>query len=256
MAADFEVPRPHVESMFGLGEPEIPAGGPATGSGGWPACGPSRTRVRRSTTRCDGRRPTPRPGTRLNIRFFGGWDYADGLPEQADWVQAAYAAGVPMGGDLPARPGDSGAPRFILQAVKDPDGANLDAGADRQGVAPTTTATGIRYTTSPCRTDAPADPATGAVPAVGNTVELSTATYTNTIGATQLTAVWEDPVFDPAVPAVYYLRVLEIPTPRWSLFVAVKLGRPHPSARRRLSRSAPGRRLSGTCPRVGRGVRA
>ena len=67
------------------------------------------------------------------------------------------------------------------------------------------------------------------MPAVGNTVDLATATYTNTIGATQLAAVWEDPAFDPAVPAVYYLRVLEIPTPRWSLFVAVKLERPHPS---------------------------
>ena len=113
-----------------------------------------------------------------------------------------------------------------MQAVKDPDGANLDRAqivkvwrdGYRDQVFDVALSDG-RAT----------DPATGDVPPVGNKVDLSTATYTNTIGVTQLAAVWEDPAFDPDVPAVYYLRVLEIPTPRWSLFVAVKLGRPHPS---------------------------
>ena len=228
VAADFEAPRPHVESMFGLGEPEIPAGGPATGSGGLAGVwAESNTRgaiydaLRRKETYATS-------GTRLNIRFFGGWDYADGLPDQADWVRSAYAGGVPMGGDLPDRPAVGGAPRFVLRAVKDPDGANLDRA---QIVKVWRDGDGYRdqvYDVALSDARAP-DPATGDVPAVGNTVDLATARYANTIGATQLAAVWEDPAFDPAVPAVYYLRVLEIPTPRWSLFVAVKLERPHPS---------------------------
>ena len=228
VAADFDVPRSHVESMFGPGEPEIPAGGTATGSGGLAGVwAESNTReaiydaLRRKETYATS-------GTRLNIRFFGGWGYAGDLPEQADWVQAAYAGGAPMGGDLPALPREGGAPRFVLRAVKDPDGANLDRA---QIVKVWRDGDGYRdqvfdVALSNGRT---ADPTTGAVPAVGTTVDLSTATYTNSIGATQLAAVWEDPAFDPAIPAVYYLRVLEIPTPRWSLFVAVKLGRPHPT---------------------------
>ena len=126
VAADFEVPRSHVESMFGLGDPEIPAGGMTTGSGGLAGVwAESNTReaiydaLRRKETYATS-------GTRLRIRFFGGWDYANDLPDQADWVQAAYAGGAPMGGDLPARPAGGSAPRFVLRAVKDPDGANLD----------------------------------------------------------------------------------------------------------------------------------
>ena len=228
-AAGVEVSRPHVESMFGLGEPDIPAGGTATGSGGLAGVW-AEANTREAIYDALRRKETyATSGTRLRVRFFGGWAYADDLPEQADWLRAAYAGGAPMGGDLPARPDGAGPPRFVVQAVKDPDGANLDRA---QIVKVWRDDDGYRdqiydVALSDGRT---ADPATGAVPAVGNTVELSTATYTNTIGATQLTAVWEDPVFDPAVPAVYYLRVLEIPTPRWSLFVAVKLGRPHPSA--------------------------
>jgi Protein of unknown function (DUF3604) len=73
-----------------------------------------------------------------------------------------------------------------------------------------------------------ANPRTGKAPAVASTVDLKTATYTNSIGATQLSAVWQDPEFDPRVPAAYYLRVLEIPTPRWSTIVSVKRGEPLP----------------------------
>ena len=228
VAADFEVPRSHVESMFGLGEPEIPAGGMTTGSGGLAGVwAESNTReaiydaLRRKETYATS-------GTRLRIRFFGGWDYAEGLPDQANWVQAAYAGGAPMGADLPARPAGGGAPRFVLRAVKDPDGANLDRA---QIVKVWRDGDGYRDQVFDVALSngRAADPSTGAVPTVGNTVDLANATYTNTIGATQLAAVWEDPAFDPANPAVYYLRVLEIPTPRWSLFVAVKLGRPHPT---------------------------
>ena len=229
-AAGVEVSRPHVESMFGLGEPDIPAGGTATGSGGLAGVW-AEANTREAIYDALRRKETyATSGTRLRVRFFGGWAYADGLPDQADWLRAAYAGGAPMGGDLPARPDGAGAPRFVVQAVKDPDGANLDRaqivkvwrdGDDYRDQVYDVALAGGR---------AP-DPATGAVPAVGNTVDLSNATYTNTIGATQLAAVWEDPDFDPDLPAVYYLRVIEIPTPRWSLFVALKFGWPHPSDR-------------------------
>ena len=227
-AAGVDVPRSHVESMYGMGEPEIPAGGTATGSGGLAGVwAESNTReaiydaLRRKETYATS-------GTRLRIRFFGGWDYADGLPEQSDWVQAAYAGGAPMGGDLPAQPDGAQAPRFVLHAVKDPDGANLDRA---QIVKVWRDGDGYQdQVFDVVLSDGRAvDTATGDAPPVGNTVDLANATYTNTVGATQLAAVWEDPAFDPAVPAVYYLRVIEIPTPRWSLFVALRFGWPHPA---------------------------
>ncbi len=228
VSADFEVPRSHVESMFGLGEPEIPAGGMTTGSGGLAGVW-AEANTREAIYDALRRKETyATSGTRMRIRFFGGWHYPDGLPDQVDWVQAAYAGGAPMGGDLAARPAGGGAPRFVLRAVKDPDGANLDRA---QIVKVWRDGDGYRdqvYDVALSDGRA-ADPTTGDAPAVGNTVDLSSATYTNSIGATQLSAVWDDPAFDPAIPAVYYLRVLEIPTPRWSLFVAVKLGRPHPT---------------------------
>ena len=227
-AAGVEVPEAHVESMFGMGEPDIPAGGTATGSGGLAGVwAESNTReaiydaLRRKETYATS-------GTRLRIRFFGGWEYADDLPDRSDWVQAAYAGGAPMGGDLPDRPAAGGAPRFVLQAVKDPDGANLDRAQivkvwrDGDGYQDQVYDVAL----ADGRT---VDPASGRAPAVGNTVDPSSATYTNSIGATQLAAVWEDPAFDPAIPAVYYLRVIEIPTPRWSLFVSLRFGWPHPA---------------------------
>ena len=227
-AGGVEVPEAHVESMFGMGEPDIPAGGTATGSGGLAGVwAESNTReaiydaLRRKETYATS-------GTRLRIRFFGGWEYADDLPDRSDWVQAAYAGGAPMGGDLPDRPAAGGAPRFVLQAVKDPDGANLDRAQivkvwrDGDGYQDQVYDVAL----ADGRT---VDPASGRAPAVGNTVDPSSATYTNAIGATQLAAVWEDPAFDPAIPAVYYLRVIEIPTPRWSLFVSLRFGWPHPA---------------------------
>ena len=227
-AAGVEVPEAHVESMFGMGEPDIPAGGTATGSGGLAGVwAESNTReaiydaLRRKETYATS-------GTRLRIRFFGGWEYADDLPDRSDWVQTAYAGGAPMGGDLPDRPAAGGAPRFVLQAVKDPDGANLDRAQivkvwrDGDGYQDQVYDVAL----ADGRT---VDPASGRAPAVGNTVDPSSATYTNSIGATQLAAVWEDPAFDPAIPAVYYLRVIEIPTPRWSLFVSLRFGWPHPA---------------------------
>ena len=227
-AAEAAVPRAHVEGMFGLGEPEIPAGGTATGSGGLAAVW-AEANTREALYDALRRKETfATSGTRLTVRFFGGWDYASDLPAQPDWLSAAYAGGVPMGGDLPAQPAGAGAPRFALRAVKDPNGANLDRA---QVVKVWRAGDGYRdQVFDVALSDGRAvDPATGAAPPVGNTVDLATATYTNTVGATQLTTVWEDPAFDPAAAAVYYLRVIEIPTPRWSTFVALKFGWPHPA---------------------------
>jgi len=165
-------------------------------------------------------------GPRLRVRFFGGWDFRPGLLRRKDWVREAYRAGAPMGGDLPAG-GPSGAPSFVLQAIKDPDGANLDriqvvkvwleGGAYKEKIFDVAMSGGRK-----------ADPRTGHAPPVGDTVDLATATYKNTIGASELLTVWRDPEFKAAQPAVYYLRALEIPTPRWSTYLAAKRGQPTP----------------------------
>ena len=159
-------------------------------------------------------------GSRIRVRMFAGWDYDPGMIRTADWVGRAYAGGVPMGGDLPARPAHAGAPRFLLQAMKDPDGANLDriqiikiwldGGAYKEKLFDVALSGGRH-----------AD-AQGRVPLVGNTVDLKTGAVRNTIGAAAFTTAWTDPEFDPARPAVYYARVLEIPTARWSTLLAIK----------------------------------
>jgi hypothetical protein len=162
-------------------------------------------------------------GTRLKPRFFGGWDYRNTNTKDADWVKRAYAKGVPMGGDLPAKPAGAAAPTFIAWGVKDPNGANLD----RLQVVKIWLQDGKhveRIYNLALSGGRKVDPKTGKAPAVGDTVDLKTATYKNTIGATELSAVWRDPEFNPEVPAAYYLRVLEIPTPRWSTIVSVKRG--------------------------------
>jgi len=166
-------------------------------------------------------------GTRLKLRFFGGWDYPDDLLKNRDWVRTAYSGGVPMGGDLPVRSKKAAAPGFVFWALKDPDSANLD----RVQVVKLWLADGKygeRVFDVALSNGRKVDSATGRAPPVGNTVDLHTATYANSIGATELSAVWRDPQFDPKTPAVYYLRVLEIPTPRWSTILAVKRGEPLP----------------------------
>jgi hypothetical protein len=150
----------------------------------------------------------------MTVRFFGGWNFsADAL--KGDWVKAAYAAGVPMGGDLS---GARGAPKFIVSALKDPVGANLDR---VQIVKGWVDAGGQLHEkifnvvwSNPETRKAIGDKLTP----VGDTVDTATASYKNTIGAPQLATVWTDPEFNAAQKAFYYVRVLEIPTPRWVLF--------------------------------------
>jgi hypothetical protein len=169
-------------------------------------------------------------GPRIKVRVFGGWTFGPGLLKRPDWVGIAYSTGVPMGGDLPARPAGARRPSFIIQAVKAPDSGNLDR---VQVVKVWLDGAGYKEKVfdvawSPERK---LDPVTGRLPAVKNTVDLRTATYANTVGATVLSTVWSDPEFEAAKPAVYYVRVLEIPTPRWTTLLAVKRGLPLPSQR-------------------------
>lgn len=161
-------------------------------------------------------------GVRIRPRFFGGWSYPPGLVESEGWVRTAYRQGVPMGGTLPVRTG-GGAPTFAVSALKDPDGANLDRIQIVKGWVKGGQAYDHIYDVA-LSGDRRVDPVTGKAPPVGSTVDLKTATYRNTIGAPELAAVWTDPDFDPTLRAFYYVRVLEIPTPRWSSYDAAKLG--------------------------------
>jgi hypothetical protein len=161
-------------------------------------------------------------GPRMTVRFFGGWSFgADAL--KGDWVKAAYANGVPMGSDLKA--GGTGAPRFIVSALKDPMGANLDrvqivkGWVDASGKLQEKVFDVIW--SSP---DTRKIGANGKLTPVGDTVDVKTASYKNTIGAPELATVWTDPEFKAGQKAFYYVRVLEIPTPRWVLFDALRYG--------------------------------
>jgi hypothetical protein len=157
-------------------------------------------------------------GTRLTVRMFGGWDF---MPRdfRGDWVKAGYARGVPMGGEMKA---GMGTPTFLLSALKDPLGANLDriqvvkGWVDANGVAQE------KVFDATWSSPRQRKLVRGRIPPVGDTVDLATASYRNTIGAAQLHTVWRDPEFRPDQLALYYARVLEIPTPRWTLYDAVR----------------------------------
>lgn len=167
-------------------------------------------------------------GPRIKVRFFGGWDYKSDLLKNASWTKQGYAQGVPMGSDLPAKTASAKAPKFVVWALKDPNGANLD----RAQVVKVWLGKDGKYAEKvfdvALSNGRKVDAQTGKVPAVGNTVDVKTATFTNSIGATELGAVWQDPEFDASTAAVYYLRAIEIPTPRWSTILAVKRGLPLP----------------------------
>ena len=165
-------------------------------------------------------------GVRMKVRFFGGWDFAPDAMNDKEWVKAGYAKGVPMGGDLKPKAGQT--PAFMVWAVKDPDDGNLDRIQIIKGWAKSGQIFEKIYDVAWSGNRTP-DPATGKLPPVGNTVDVKNATYTNSIGAIELKKVWKDPDFDPSLHAFYYARVLQIPTPRWSTYDAKKLGVPPPS---------------------------
>jgi hypothetical protein len=161
-------------------------------------------------------------GPRMLVRFFGGWDFTADDARSRLPANIGYAKGVPMGSDLGVSPG-SRSPTFLVAALKDPLSGNLDriqivkVWVDRRGERGEKVYdvmwSGDR---SPGRD--------GKLPPVGNTVDVANATWTNTIGAPELIAAWTDPDFDPRVPAAYYARVIEIPTPRWTAYDAKHYG--------------------------------
>jgi hypothetical protein len=162
-------------------------------------------------------------GPLIRMRFFGGWGYDPGLVKDKEFVKKAYAGGVPMGGDLPKKPGAAKAPTFAVWALKDPKSGNLDRIQIIKGWSARGYSWEKIYDVAWSDGRKP-DPKTGTLPPVGNTVNVKKASYTNTIGDSQLAAVWTDPDFDPSQHAVYYVRVIEIPTPRWSTYDAKALG--------------------------------
>jgi len=159
---------------------------------------------------------------------IGGWAYDKGSVEGKDWVHRAYAAGVPMGADLRTMPtGQGAAPRFVVWAMKDPTSGSLDRIQIIKGWSKNGQSFEKIYDVA-WSGDRKPDPWTGRVPAVRNTVDFEKASYTNENGASELKAAWTDPDFDASLHAFYYARVLEVPTPRWTLIQSVKAGLPPP----------------------------
>jgi hypothetical protein len=165
-------------------------------------------------------------GTLIRLRFFGGWEYSKNLVNDKKFVEKAYKGGVPMGQDLPKKAGK--APTFAVWAQKDPESGNLDRIQIIKGFINKWGRTDEKIYDVALSDGRKADPKTGKISPVGNTVDVKKATYTNDIGDSQLSAMWTDPDFDPAQKAVYYVRVMEIPTPRWSTFDSVASGLPIP----------------------------
>jgi hypothetical protein len=160
-------------------------------------------------------------GPRMTLRFFGGYGFQEADAKADRIVAAGYAKGVPMGGDLAAaHAGQS--PSFLIAAMKDPIGANLDRIQVIKGWVDSAGKTHEQIYNVAWSDPAKRKLAGGKLTPVGDTVDLSTATYKNTIGATALACRFTDPKFDPKQRAFYYVRVLEIPTPRWTAYDAVK----------------------------------
>jgi len=157
-------------------------------------------------------------GTRLRVRVFGGWDFTPEEVVRPDFARSGYARGVPMGGDLANAP-QGKAPRFMVRALRDPDGANLDRIQMVKGWLDDSGDLHEKVYDVAVSDDRTISNGVASAP-VGNTVDVADASYTNTIGDSLLSAYWQDPDFDPEERAFYYVRVLEIPTPRWTAYDA------------------------------------
>ena len=161
-------------------------------------------------------------GSRMGVRFFGGWEFEEKDAQSRLPARTGYAKGVPMGGDLATAPKDK-SPTFLVAALKDPLGANLDRYQIIKGWLDTKGDTHEKIYDVAWSGDRKLG-TDGKLPSVGNTVDIVNATWTNTIGAPELIAVWKDPDFDPSLRAFYYGRVIEIPTPRWTAYDAKYFG--------------------------------
>jgi len=167
-------------------------------------------------------------GPRMLVRLFGGWDFTDEDINSRQPAFRGYEKGVPMGADLRPRTGDS-VPSFMVYALRDPIGANLDRIQIIKGWLDADGNTHEQVYDVAWSPGRELD-AEGVLPPVGITVDIAAANWTNTIGASELATVWSDPDFDPARPAFYYARVIEIPTPRWVVYDAFRYGIKIPEA--------------------------
>ena len=158
-------------------------------------------------------------GSRMIVRFFGGWEFDSKDANNRLPARAGYAKGVPMGGNLSAAPKGKSAPTFLVAALKDPIGGNLDRIQVIKGWVDAKGNLHEKVYDVVWSGDRKPD-AKGKLPSVGNTVDVANATWSNTIGAPELIAVWKDPDFDAKENAFYYTRVIEIPTPRWTAYDA------------------------------------
>ena len=160
-------------------------------------------------------------GPRMTVRLFGGWDFTPDDATHPDLAALGYARGVPMGGEISAAAGRS--PTFLVAASRDSVGANLDriqmvkVWLDARG-EPRETIYDVAW--SGDRRPG----ADGRLPPVQDTVDRASASWRNSVGEPQLAATWSDPDFDPAIGAVYYARVLQIPTPRWTAYDRLRFG--------------------------------
>lgn len=158
-------------------------------------------------------------GSRITVRFFGGWEFDDKDANNRLPAKVGYAKGIPMGGELAAAPEGKTAPTFLVAALKDHLGGNLDriqiikGWMDSKGKL-------HEKVYDVAWADGRMPGSNGKLPSVGNTVDVTNATWTNTIGDPELITVWKDPDFDARQSAFYYARVIEIPTPRWTAYEA------------------------------------
>ena len=176
-------------------------------------------------------------GTRMIVRFFGGWEFDESDANTRNPAEPGYRKGVPMGGDLSISPAEK-APSFLVAALKDPIGANLDRIQIIKGWLGPDGELNEKIYDVAWGGDRQLD-TKGKLPSVGSTVDVENATWTNSIGASELVSVWQDPDFNPNLRAFYYARVIEIPTPRWTAYDAKRLGvQPHPATRMTITERA------------------
>ena len=161
-------------------------------------------------------------GSRMLVRFFGGYEFTEADAQSRLPADAGYAKGVPMGGNL-AVSEDGAAPTFLVAALKDPLSGNLDRIQIVKGWLDAEGETQEKVYNVVWAGDRALD-GDGKLPDVGNTVDVANATWTNTIGAAELIGTWQDPDFEANQSAFYYVRVIEIPTPRWTAYEAKRFG--------------------------------
>jgi hypothetical protein len=164
-------------------------------------------------------------GSRITLRFFGGWGYTAADANTRYVADIGYAKGVPMGADLGKAPAGSKAPSFLVAALKDPLSGNLDRIQIVKGwLGRDGTAQEKVYDVTWGDAERRKPGADGKLPPVGDTVDVANATWSDSIGDPSLAAAWTDPDFDPAQRAFYYARAIEIPTPRWTAYDALRFG--------------------------------